>query len=41
MVALLIQHNEWRTDNGALLQLIVQPILKQMMISTQKNDVEL
>ena len=42
MEALLIQHSEWRTDDGALLaQLIVQPILKQMMISTQKNDVEL
>ena len=38
-----LQHNEWRlADDGALLaQLIAQPILKQMMISAQKNDVEL
>ena len=38
-----LQHSEWRlADDGALLaQLIAQPILKQMMISAQKNDVEL
>ena len=38
-----LQHSEWRlADDGALLaQLIAHPILKQMMISAQKNDVEL
>ena len=38
-----LQHSEWRlADDGALLaQVIAQPILKQMMISAQKNDVEL
>ena len=38
-----LQHSEWRlADDGAVLaQLTAQPILKQMMISVQKNDVEL
>ena len=38
-----LQHIERRlADDGAILaQLTVQPILKQMMISAQKNDVEL
>ena len=38
-----LHHTEWRLANdGAILaQLIAQPILKQMMISAQKNDVEL
>ena len=35
VAAMSLQHSEWRlADDGALLaQLIVQPILKQMMIS--------
>ena len=43
VAAMSLQHSEWRlADDGALLaQLITQPILKQMMISVQKNDVEL
>ena len=43
VAAMTIQHSEWRlADDGALLaQLIVQPILKKMMISEQKNYVEL
>ena len=43
MAAMSLQHSEWRlADDGALLaQLIAQPILKQMMISAQKNDLEL
>ena len=43
VAAMSLQHSEWRlVDDGALLaQLIAQPILKQMMISAQKNDVEL
>ena len=43
VVAMSLQHGEWRlADDGAILaQLTVQPILKQMMISAQKNDVEL
>ena len=42
-VAMTLQHSEWRlTDDGAILaQLTTQPILNQMMISAQKNDVEL
>ena len=38
-----LQHSEWRLadDGGLLAQLIAQHILKQMMISEQKNDVEL
>ena len=38
-----LQHSEWRlADDGAILdQLTAQPILKHMMISAQKNDVEL
>ena len=38
-----LQHSEWRlADDGAILaQLTAQPILKKMMISAQKNDVEL
>ena len=43
MAAMSLQHSEWRLgDDGAILaQLTAQPILKQMMISAQKNDVEL
>ena len=43
VAAMSLQHSEWRlADDGTLLaKLIVQPILKQMMISVQKNDVEL
>ena len=43
VVAMSLQHSEWRlADDGAILaQLTAQPILKQMMISAQKNDVEL
>ena len=43
MTAMSLQHSEWRlADDGAILaQLTAQPILKQMMISAQKNDVEL
>ena len=38
-----LQHSEWRLrdDETILAQLIVQPILKYMMISAQKNDVKL
>ena len=38
-----LQHSEWRLaeDRAILAQLTTQPILKQMMISAQKNDVEL
>ena len=38
-----LQHSEWRlADDGAILaQLTTQPILKKMMISAQKNDIEL
>ena len=43
MAAMSLQHSEWRlVDDGAILaQLTAQPILKQMMISAQKNDLEL
>ena len=43
MAAMSFQHSKWRlVDDGAILaQLTAQPILKQMMISAQKNDVEL
>ena len=43
VAAMSLQHNEWRlVDDGVILvQLTTQPILKQMMISVQKNDVEL
>ena len=43
VAAMSLQHGEWRlADDGAILaQLTTQPILKQMMISVQKNDVEL
>ena len=43
MVALLIQHNEWRlADDGAILaQLKAQPVLKPMIIDAQKNDEEM
>ena len=43
MAAMSLRHIEWRlVDNGAILaQLTTQPILKKMMISAQKNDVEL
>ena len=43
MATMSLQHSEWRlADDGAILsQLTMQPILKQMMISEQKNDVEL
>ena len=43
VVVISLQHSEWRlADDGAILaQLIVQPSLKKMMISAQKNDVEL
>ena len=43
VVAMPLQHSEWRlVDDGAILaQLTTQPILKQMMISVQKNNVEL
>ena len=43
VVAMSLQHNEWRlADNGVILaQLTTQPILKKMMISAQKNHVEL
>ena len=38
-----LQHSEWRlaNDESILAQLTTQPILKQMMISVQKNDGEL
>ena len=38
-----LQRSEWRlADDGAILaQLTVQPILKQIMISAQKDDVDL
>ena len=43
VAAMSLQHSEWRLENdGAILaQLTVQLILKQMLISAQKNDVEL
>ena len=43
MAVMSLQHSEWRlADDGAILaQLTAQPILKQMMISAQKKDVEL
>ena len=43
MAALLIQCSEWRivSDGAILAQLKVQPVLKQMIIDAQKNDVEL
>ena len=43
VAAMSLQHSEWGlTDDGSILaQLIVQPILKQMIIRAQKNDVEL
>ena len=43
MAAMSLQHSEWRlADDGAILaQLTAQPILKKMMISVQKNNVEL
>ena len=43
MAMMSLQHTEWRlADDGAILvQLTTQHILKQMMISAQKNDVEL
>ena len=40
VTAMSLQHSEWRlADDGSILTM--QPILKQMMISAQKNDVEL
>ena len=43
VAAMSLQHSERRlADDGAILaQQTTQPILKQMMISAQKNDVEL
>ena len=43
VAAMSLQHSEWRLANdGAILaQLTTQKFLKQMMISAQKNDVEL
>ena len=43
MVALLIQHSEWRivSDGAILAQLKAWPILKQMIIDAQKNDEEM
>ena len=43
VAAMSLQHSKWKlADDGAILaQLTAQPILKQMMISAQKNDVEL
>ena len=43
VVEMSLQHSEWRlaNDKAILAQLTAQPILKQMMISAQKNDVEL
>ena len=43
VASMSLQHSEWRlVDDGAILaQLTMRPILKQMMISAQKNDVEL
>ena len=43
VVAMLLQHIEWRlADDGAILaQLTAQPLLKQIMVSAQKYDVEL
>ena len=43
MAALLIQRSEWRiiSDGAILAQLKAQPVLKQMIIDAQKNDVEL
>ena len=43
MAAMSLQHTEWRLagDGAILAQLTVQPISKKMMISVQKNDVEL
>ena len=42
MTALLIQGSEWRiVSNGAILaQLKAQPILKQMIIDAQKNEIQ-
>ena len=41
--ALSLQHSRWRIapDGVLLAQLKAQPILKQMIIDAQKNDVEL
>ena len=38
-----LQHSQWRlADDGAILaQLTAQPILFQMMISAEKNDIKL
>ena len=43
VAAMSLQHSEWRlTYDGAILaQLKTQLILKQVMISAQKKDVEL
>ena len=43
VAAMSLQHSEWRLayDGAILAQLTAEPILKQMMISAQKNDVEL
>ena len=44
MVALLIQHSEWRivSDRAILAQLKApQPVLKKMIIDVQKNDEEM
>ena len=43
VVAMSLQHSDWRlVDDGAMLaQLEAQPVLKQMIIDSQKNDEEL
>ena len=40
MIALLIQHNEWRivSDGAIVAQLKAQPIFKKMIIDALKND---
>ena len=43
VAAMSLQHSEWRivSDGALLAQLKAQPVLKQMIIYAQKNDVEL
>ena len=43
VASMSLQHSEWRLadDEAILAQLTTQPILKQMMTSAQKNNVEL
>ena len=43
LAAVSLQYSEWRLaeDGTILAQLEAQPVLKQMIIDAQKNDVEL